>query len=219
MVPIRMYRRLYPILPAFSMKPTFPRIALLLVLAAPLLHGCLLAVGGAVVVGADVAHDRRDTTTQLSDHTIAFNASDAIDRDHDLVANDNYVKIVAYNGTLLLCGEVHTAELKQRAEAKVAQLEGVTRVVNEIGVVDEPQGFWRRREDNAMTARVKAALLDVTSIPGFDPTRVNVTAVHGTVFLMGLVSHEEADAAVEVVRNLSGVDKVVKVFEYSEPAA
>jgi len=202
------------------MNPKFPRIALLLVLSAPMLHGCLLAVGGAaVVVGSEVAHDRRDTTTQLSDHTIAFNASDAIDKDHDLVANDNYVKVVAFNGTLLLCGEVHTAELKQRAAAKVANLEGVVRVVNEINVVDEPQGFWRRREDNAMSARVKAALLDVTDLPGFDPTRVNVTAVHGVIYLMGLVSHEEADASVEVVRNISGVDKVVKVFEYSEPAA
>jgi osmotically-inducible protein OsmY len=213
-----MYRRRHP-LPLIDMNKTFRRTALLLLLATPLLHGCILAVGGAVAVGAHVAHDRRDTSTVISDRRIAFSAGDAINRDPDFVANDNYVKTVVYNGTLLLCGEVRTSELRQRAQSKVANLEGVTRVVNEIDVVEEPQGFWRRRQDNAMTARVKTALLDVTSMPGFDPTRINVTTVHGTVFLMGLVSHEEADAAVDVARNIGGVDKVVKVFEYSEPAA
>jgi osmotically-inducible protein OsmY len=202
-----------------AMSKTSRRIPLLLLLAIPLLHGCILAVGGAVAVGAHVAHDRRDTSTVIADRRIAFSAEDAINRDRDFVANDNYVKTVVYNGTLLLCGEVRTAELRARAEAKVARLEGVTRVVNEISVVDEPQGFWRRRQDNAMTARVKTALLDITSMPGFDPTRINVTTVHGVVYLMGLVSHEEADAAVEVARNISGIDKVVKVFEYNEPAA
>ena len=214
----RMYRRCHPFLRT-QMNKTLLRTAALLLLAMPLLHGCILAVGGAVAVGAHVAHDRRDTGTVISDRRIAFSANDAINRDRDFVANDNYVKTVVYNGTLLLCGEVRTAELKQRAASKVSNLESVTRVVNEIAVVDEPQGFWRRRQDNAMTARVKAALLDITSMPGFDPTRINVTTVHGVVYLMGLVSHEEADAAVEVARNIGGIDKVVKVFEYSEPAA
>jgi len=195
------------------------RLAALILVATPLLHGCILAVGGAVAVGAHVAHDRRDTSTVIADRRIAFTAEDAINRDRDFVANDNYVKTVVYNGTLLLCGEVRSAELKQRAAAKVASIDGVRRVVNEIDVVDEPQGFWRRRQDNAMTARVKTALLDITSMPGFDPTRINVTTVHGVAYLMGLVSHEEADAAVEVARNIGGIDKVVKVFEYSEPVA
>ncbi len=192
----------------------------LLLLLAPTLHGCLVAVVGAgAAVGAGVVHDRRDTRTVIDDRRIAFSAEDAINRDRDFVGNDNYVKTVVYNGTLLLCGQVHSAELKQRAQAKVGNFEGVKRVVNEIEVTDEPQGFWRRRQDNAMTARVKTALLDITSMPGFDPTRVNVTTVHGVVFLMGLVSHEEADAVVEIARNIGGVDRVVKVFEYAEPAA
>ena len=195
------------------------KFAFLLMLM-PLLHGCLIAaVGAGAAVGVGVAHDRRDTRTVIDDRRLAFSAEDAINRDRDFIGNDNYVKIVVYNGTLLLCGQVRSAELKQRAHAKVENFEGVKRIVNEIEVTDEPQGFWRRRQDNAMTARVKTALLDITSMPGFDPTRVNVTAVHGVVFLMGLVSHEEADAVVDTARNIGGVDKVVKVFEYAEPTA
>src|SRR5580765_4562655 len=96
------------------------RLAALILIATPFLHGCILAVGGAVAVGAHVAHDRRDTSTVIADRRIAFTAEDAINRDRDFVANDNYVKTVVYNGTLLLCGEVRSAELKQRAQSKVA---------------------------------------------------------------------------------------------------
>ncbi|HEX6834622.1 MAG TPA: BON domain-containing protein, partial [Rudaea sp.] len=66
------------------------------------------------------------------------------------------------------------------------------------------------------TARVKTALLNITSLSGFDPTRVNVTTSHDIVYLMGLVTHEEADAVVDIARNVDGVDKVVKVFEYTD---
>ncbi len=189
---------------------------LLLLAMLPFLHGCLLFVAGGAAVGAGVIHDRRDAATIIGDRRIAFDASDAINRDSDFLANDNYVKPIVYDGVLLLCGQVRSEDLKQRAQTRVAGLEGVKRVVNEIEIADEPQGFWRRREDNAMTARVKTALLDITSLPGFDPLRVNVTAVHGTAFLMGLVSHQEADAVVEVARNVNGIDKVVKVFEYTD---
>ena len=193
----------------------YKRLFLLLAVT-PFLHGCLLVVAGGAAVGAGVVHDRRDTGTVVGDRRIAFSASDAINRDRDFVANDNYVKSIVYNGVVLLCGQVRSEELKHRAQSKVEPLEGVKRVVNELEVTDDPQGFWRRREDNAMTARVKTALLDITSMPGFDPTRVNVTVVHGVVFLMGMVSHEEADATADVARNISGIDKVVKVFEYTD---
>ncbi|MEA3276393.1 MAG: BON domain-containing protein, partial [Pseudomonadota bacterium] len=67
------------------------------------------------------------------------------------------------------------------------------------------------------TSQVKLALAKV-DIPGFDLTRVKVVTEAGTVFLMGLLTHEEADAAVEKARYVSGVKKVVKIFEYIEPA-
>lgn len=181
-----------------------------------MLQGCLLAVAGAgVAAGASVAHDRRDASTVFGDRRLALRASDAINRDKAFVQDDNFVHVVVYNGTVLLCGQLRSADLKQRAQAEVEPLEGIQRVVNEIEVTDDPIGFWHRRADNTMTARVKAALLDITSLPGFDPSRVNVTTVNSVVYLMGMVSHEEADAVVDVARNVTGVAKVVKVFEYT----
>jgi len=179
-----------------------------------MLHGCFAVIAGGAVVGADTAHDRRAVGTVVSDRNIQLTAFDAINRHKELVRDDNSVKIVVYDGVMLLVGQVRSAELKQLAQTTVANIEGIKRIVNEIEVTTEPQGFWRRRQDNTLTARVKTALLDITSMPGFDPTRVNVTASHHVVYLMGLVSHEEADAVADIARDVGSVEKVVKVFEY-----
>jgi osmotically-inducible protein OsmY len=91
----------------------------------------------------------------------------------------------------------------------------VRRLVNEIEV-REPEGFLSQRRDNTITAHVKTAMLDIVDMPGFDPTRINITTVHRTVYLMGLLTHEEAERVVEIARNVSGVEKVVRVFEYQD---
>lgn len=189
---------------------------LILLLALPLLHGCFAVVAGGAVAGANVAHDRRSFGRVLEDRNLQLSVLDKINRDKAMVSDNNHVKVVVYDGVMLLCGQVRSAGLKQRAQAVAESFEGIERLVNDIEVTDAPQGFWRRRQDNAQSARVKTALLDITSMPGFDPTRINVTSAHGVVYLMGLVTHEEDDAATEIARNVSGVDKVVKVFEYTD---
>jgi len=185
---------------------------LFLLLALPLLHGCFAVVVGGVATG--VVHDRRSFGRVLEDRNLQLSVIDKINRDKAMVRDNNHVKVVVYDGIMLLCGQLRSAELKQRAQAIAESFDGVARLVNDIEVTDEPQGFWRRRQDNTQSARVKTALLDITSMPGFDPTRVNVTAAHGVVYLLGLVTHEEDAAVTEIARNVSGVDKVVKVFEY-----
>lgn len=184
-----------------------------LVVAPALLGGCAVAVVG-VAAGASAAHDRRGAGTYLEDKRIYLGAYDNLNKDKELALKNNVI-IVVYDGVMLLVGEVRTSELKQRAERLVSGFEGTRRVVNELEV-REPEGFWSRREDNALTARVKTALLDLTSLPGFDPTRVNVTTAHRVVYLMGKVSHEEDDAVTDIARDVSGVEKVVKVFEYTD---
>jgi osmotically-inducible protein OsmY len=178
------------------------------------LGGCFVAVVGGAAAGAGAAHDRRSFGTVVDDKRLQLAAYDSFNRDKEL-ALKNDVSIVVYDGTILLVGEVRTEELKQRAEQRVSGFEGTRRIVNELAV-QTPQGFWSRRADNALTARVKTGLLDLVSLQDFDPTRVNVTTAHRVVYLLGLVSHEEADAVTEIARNVGGVERVVKVFEYSD---
>lgn len=191
----------------------FPlRLAVLTVLASALLSGCVAAVVGGTAAG--VGHDRRSWTTVISDRNIQASAYDNFNKDKELALKNN-VSIVVYNGIMLLAGEVRTAELKQRAEQRVSGYDGVRRLVNEIEV-REPEGFLSQRRDNTITAHVKTAMLDIVDLPGFDPTRINITTVHRTVYLMGLLTREEAERVVEIARNVSGVEKVVRVFEYQD---
>jgi osmotically-inducible protein OsmY len=186
----------------------------LLLVAVPALHGCLFVVAGGAVAGA--VHDRRGTGTIVDDRKIQLTIIDNVNRDKELVRGNYRIKVVVFNGTVLLCGDAATAEHKARAENIARTVSDAQRIINEIDVVDEPEGFWRRRHDNAMSLRVKTALLDITSMPGFDASRVNVTVLKGTAYLMGSVRHEEADAVVQIVRDVNGIDKVIKVFEYTD---
>jgi len=194
----------------------YKRIFLLLLML-PLLHGCIVVAAGGAVLG--VVHDRRGGDVIINDRRAQLGITNAINLDKGIVHNNYRVKVVVYNGTVLLVGQVESAATKQRAQTIAADIEGAQRISNELEITAEPYGFWRRREDNAQAARIKTALLDITSMPGFDATRVNVTSANHVVYLMGIVSHEEADAATEIVRNVGGVDKVVKLFEYREPDA
>jgi osmotically-inducible protein OsmY len=183
----------------------------LLIAVAPLLGGCAAVVVGGAALGA---HDRRGVGGYVDDKRIYLGAYDSINKDKEL-ALKNSVIIVVYDGVMLLVGEVRTEELKQRAEKLVSGFEGTRKIVNDLEIA-EPEGFWSRRTDNALTARVKTGLLDLTSLPGFDPTRVNVTTAHRVVYLMGKVTPEEDEAITNIARDTDGVEKVVKVFEYVE---
>lgn len=187
---------------------------LALLTVVPLLGGCAAAVVGGAALGAGAAHDRRESNTYLDDKRIYLGAYDALNKDKEL-ALKNSVIIVVYNGVMLLVGEVRTPALRERAERLVGGFEGTRRIVNFIEV-REPEGWWSRRTDNGLTARVKTGLLDLTSMPNFDPMRVNVTTAHRVVYLMGIVTHEEDDAVTAIARDVEGVEKVVKVFEYSD---
>jgi len=178
----------------------------------PLLSGCLAVVAGGAAAGASAAHDRRSWKTVLDDKNIQLTARDLLNRDKEIALKNN-VSIVVYQGQMLLVGEVRTEALKQRAAATVRRVEGIRHVFNELAV-QEPESFASRRRDDLITAHAKTALLDIVDLTGFDPTRVNVTTAHRVVYLMGLVNHEEAERVTEVVRNVNGVERVVKLFEY-----
>lgn len=190
---------------------------LLILLCAPvLLSGCVAAVvgGAAVATGASVAHDRRDASTVLNDRNLQMSVRKAINSDKSL-ASHNRIRVVVYNRVILLVGEVANEDARERAGVLASDFIGARRLVNQLDIMPE-QGFWARRGDNALGARIKTGLLDITSLPGFDPSRVFMTVAHGKVYLMGLVTHTEADAVINNARNTRGVGKVINLFEYSD---
>jgi len=166
-------------------------------------------IGGAVVSGISVANDRRSAGQVIDDKIISSHVRKEIKKN---ISNDKHIKVMTYNGVVLLVGEAENHSDKIKAEDAAAARNGVIRVINELKE-SIPTSFKRRTKDSYITSKAKSSLIRV-KIEGFNPTRVRIMTVRGIVYLMGRVSHAEANAVVKKVRNLRGVKKVVKVFEY-----
>lgn len=123
---------------------------------------------------------------------------------------ESHLGVTSFNGVVLLTGQVRAPELRQRAEEVVRELRNVRRVYNEIEVAG-PTSLLTRSGDTWVTSKVKTKLLASDAAPGRD---IKVVTENGVVYLLGLVSRDDADAAAEIARNTGGVRKVVRMFEY-----
>lgn len=180
------------------------------------LTGCAPAVVavGAATYGAAVVHDRRSAQTVLDDESIEIQAKAMVVQDPTM-AGRSRVRIVSFNHTVLLAGQADDAEISRAFAERVAGLPKVVRVYNELEIGPRIS-LGQQSQDAMISTRGNVALASVP-IEGFDPTRVKVIAENGTVFLMGLVTPEEADASAEKIRRLPGVTRVVKLFDYLDP--
>jgi osmotically-inducible protein OsmY len=188
-----------------SRRGVLPLTGALLVAAT--LSACApLIVGGAVVGGAMVATDRRTTGSQVDDETIELKANN---RMNEAFGDRARVSTTSYNRMVLLTGEVPTDAAKTTAEQAVARIDAVQSVVNEISV-GPLNTFGEKSKDTFITAKVKASLVDAKDLFA---NSIKVVTHRGTVYLMGRVTEREATRATEVARGVSGVVKVVRVFE------
>ncbi len=176
-----------------------------------LLSGCAPLIFGGAATGASVAHDRRTAGSFVEDQSIELRIRGALNKDAEIY-KQAHINITSFNGIVLLSGETPTAAMRERVGEYARQAEKVRRVHNEVQVA-APSSMMTRSSDSWITTKVKTSLFN-TKIKGFDPTRVKVVTENGTVFLLGLVTHAEADATTEQARQNSGVQRVVKLFEY-----
>lgn len=183
-----------------------------IIIATTLLSGCapVLLLGGGTAINA--AHDRRTVGTFIEDQNIEIKARDAIYKDKELEKQSN-ISVTSYNGIVLISGQTPTAELRARTEDYVREVAKVKKVHNELTIAS-PSSIGARSTDTLVTGKVKTNLLKVKNHENFDPTRVKVVTENGTVYLMGLLKPAEADDVVSVVRQVGGVQRVVKMFEY-----
>ncbi len=178
------------------------------------LQGCAGLVIGGAATGVAVVHDQRTAGTVLEDQAIEIKAVRAL-RDDKVLDAQTHFNVTSYNNIVLLTGETVSEELRERAGRLVAAVEKVRSVHNELKI-GQPSTILARATDSAITTKVKASLFDVNGIDHFDPTRVKVVTEAKVVYLMGLLTHAEADAVTETVRQVGGVERVVRIFEYTD---
>lgn len=174
--------------------------------AALSLSACAPLVLGTAVGGAFVATDRRTSGMQLEDQGIKVKASNRI---RDVLKDRGNVSVNAYNRMVLLTGEVPTEADRAAAAVAAGQTENVSGVVNEL-IVSLNSTISSRSNDLLVATKVRATLVDARDLMS---NAFDVVVERGDVYLMGMVTEREANRAAELVATISGVRRVVKVFQ------
>ncbi|MEM7194706.1 MAG: BON domain-containing protein [Pseudomonadota bacterium] len=185
------------------------KLAIMLLLS-QLVTACIpIAIGTATVTAIDVALDRRTVGRNLDDGALELKLKKDFLLD-PMLGNDVNITVTSVNGVVLLTGEVLNEQQRQRASILARNHPETRNVVNELALSGKTS-LTSRANDSWITGRVKANLIGNRNIPA---TSINVTTERGKVYLLGLVTRSEADAAVQEARRVPGVTHIVKVFEY-----
>lgn len=171
------------------------------------LQGCVEMAVGSAVVGTLAATDRRTFGAQTEDKTILFKGETRV---ANLVGSAGHVNVASFNRKVLLTGEVRDEAMKEAVEREVANIEGVQAIVNDLEI-GGTSSFTARSNDSLITGKVKASFVDAKDLYA---NSIKVVTERGVVYLMGRVTQREGQLAADVARGVSGVRKVVKVFEY-----
>jgi osmotically-inducible protein OsmY len=193
--------------PSVAARCGRPLLAVALAAAAvSQLSGCVALVGGAAVGGAMVATDRRTSGTQVEDESIELKGGT---RAGEVLGDKGHINITSYNRIVLITGEVPEDTDKEAVGKSIAGIDNVASVQNELEV-GFTSSFTSRSNDTYITSKVKTSLIDAKDLQS---NAIKVVTERGNVYLMGIVTQREADRAAEVARGVSGVKKVVRVFQ------
>ena len=179
---------------------------ILILACAAALQACAPMVVGGFVGGTMVVTDRRTSGAQLEDEGIEIKGSSRI---KESLSGKVHVNLTSYNRQVLITGEALNERDAKYLSEIISQVDNVRSVLNEVQVANFST-FSERSQDVLIQSKVKASLVDSKDIFA---SAFKVHAERGVIYLMGRVTQREADRAVEVARNVSGVQKVVKVFE------
>jgi osmotically-inducible protein OsmY len=172
------------------------------------LSGCVAA---AFLVGATaggvILSDKRSTSTMVDDSKITATANDRLNQ---ALKDHIYIEIATFNNVVLMVGDATTTQYRDQAYKIVSGIPGVKKVYNQVSI-GKPYSFNQNTEDNWITTKVKSAMLAQS---GLRSAQIKVVSSNNTVYLMGLVTHDQGDLAANVAREISGVKAVYKVLEY-----
>ena len=187
------------------------KLVLLFICSLLLIQACAPVIVAGAATGVAVMHDRRSSGAVLDDQGMEYHIGNALYGSKEMYAV-SHINILSYNGVVLMTGEVPTEAFKQQAEDIVKQTENIKGYHNEL-VVAESSALSSRSNDTWITSKLKTNL---TTDQGIDPFFIKVVTERGVVYLLGIVSQAEAQTAVDIAVQVAGVQRVVKIFEYTD---
>jgi osmotically-inducible protein OsmY len=173
-----------------------------------------MLLASTLLLSACADHARRSTGTVLNDQSLEYSVINSISSNPSFGEKD-HIKVEVHEGVVLLAGETVSEENRALA-TRLAEAQKLTkRVVNDLQIGDRA-GFGGKLDNSWLTTKVNSILVTENPLPGNDASRIKVISSQNTVYLMGLVTRKEGDAVAEIVRNIGGVEKVVKIFDYTD---
>ena len=157
----------------------------------------------------EVNEGSRSLGTVYNDQLIENLANDSIRRSSALLREAHF-NVLAFNGIVLLSGQVPSEDTRTLAGAKAQLVVNVRKVHNALTIGPASKTLVRAN-DALITTQVKTMMIGETMFPA---SRIKVFTESGVVYLMGLVTQAEAKWAINIASRARGVQKIVKVFEY-----
>jgi osmotically-inducible protein OsmY len=188
------------------MQIQFISKSLLAVLLATQLSACgILAVGG-VAAGASVMADRRTPGVQAIDNGIEMQANAALSKKF---GDNAHINVTSFNQKVLLTGEAKDADIKGEADAYVKAMKNARTVFNEI-VIGPNSTYTARANDSYLESKIKTQMIFTDKLPS---NSMSIVAEGTSVYLMGILTQNEADLAKKVASNTNGVKDVYVYFD------
>ena len=173
------------------------------------LQGCFPIVAGSVVAGALIVEDRRTKGALVEDQEIEFKAASRINLKY---RDDSHINVTSYDRNVLVTGEAASEAIRNDIEAIVREIEHVRNITNEVTVAGN-SSLTSRSNDTLITSKVKSRFV---TDGHFQANHVKVVTENGVVYLLGIVTHREAEEAAQLASSTGGAQRVVKVFEYND---
>lgn len=171
--------------------------------------GCVSVVAvGAAGTAAASNSDRRTLGTQIDDKTTTARVSTAINKIVDVEENAD-ISVHVYNGQVLLTGQARTQALIIQVAQAAGSVENVLKVHNQIRLGD-PIPTTSTINDIYIGTKIRTLMAADEKVPLL---KLDLIVEDSEVFIMGQLTKDEATAAVDLVRNVSGVVKVIRVME------
>ena len=171
------------------------------------LNACVPVIIGGAAAGGAMAADRRTSGVYVEDENIELKATKSI---LETLGETAHVNITSFKGNVLLTGEVPNEAAKTKVANLVKVIENVRNLTDEL-VIGPKSSIGSRANDAYLTSKIKAQFVSENR---FQANFVKVVTENTVAYLLGYVTQKEAEDAVNIARNTSGVTKVVKVFEY-----
>jgi osmotically-inducible protein OsmY len=176
------------------------------ILISSFLSACgVLAVGG-VVAGASVLADRRSPAVQAIDKGIELEAGNALAKRY---GDNAHINVTSFNQKVLLTGEVKDADIKSQAGTFVKAMKNARSVFNEL-VIGPNSSFTARANDSYLESKIKTQMIFTDKLPS---NSMAIVAEGSSVYLMGILTQNEAAIAKKVTSNVDGVKDVYVYFD------